>query len=92
MPTIIGPDAVVAAHLYHPLCLPDGRRLYQIETNRRYSSNQLPIIRDPHNAPVVLHEELGVGSLVRLAIGDDGMMRAVQIMQAAWADPFADVA
>jgi hypothetical protein len=58
----------------------------------RYSSNQLPIIRDPHNAPVVLHEELGVGSLVRLAIGDDGMMRAVQIMQAAWADPFADVA
>ena len=36
-------------------------------------------------------EEIGSGSIVRLAIGDDGLLKGVQIVQAAWDDPFAAV-
>ena len=90
VPTITEPEVVVASHVFYPHRLPDGRQRFQIETSRRYSSNDLPMIRDASNKPIVLHEELGIGSIVRLAIGDNGLMRAIQIVQAVWADPFAE--
>jgi hypothetical protein len=68
------------------------RTIFQIETSRHYSCNKPPMIRETSNAPVVLREEIGVGSIVRLAIGDDGLLRAVQIMQAVVDDPFAEAA
>ena len=38
---------------------------------------------------MTLADEVGIGSIVRLAIGDDGLLCTVQIVQSAWADPFA---
>lgn len=56
----------------------------------------MPIVTDPeavvashlfhpivwNNTPIVLTEEIGIGSIVRLFIGDDGLLRAVQITRA----------
>ena len=67
-----------------------GRTIYQIETSRRFSTETMPIIRDASNRPIALTEEIGIGSIVRLAIGDDGLLRAVQIVHAKFADPFSD--
>jgi hypothetical protein len=89
MPTITPPEPVTASSLLHPIIWPNGRAIYRIETSRRYSANDMPLLRDAANKPMVLTEEVGIGSIVRLAIGDDGLLRAVQIMQAAYGDPFA---
>jgi hypothetical protein len=82
------PEPVVSSHLYHPLRLPDGRRLFQVETGRRYSSNDQPLIRDATGAPLVLREEPGIGSIVQVALSKDGTMRAVKLTVPVWADPF----
>jgi hypothetical protein len=37
----------------------------------------LPLLRDASNAPFVLAEEIGVGSIVQIATADDGSKRAV---------------
>lgn len=91
MPTITDPEAVVASCLFHPIQWPNGRTVYQIETSRRWSANTLPLLRDVAGRPITLTEEIGSGSIVRLAIGDDGLLKGVQIVQAAWDDPFAAV-
>jgi hypothetical protein len=74
--------------LLHPIIWPNGRTIYRIETSRRYSANGMPLLRDAANRPMTLTEEVGIGSIVRLAIGDDGLLRAVQIIQAEYIDPF----
>jgi hypothetical protein len=89
VPIITEPEAIIASHLFYPHRM-FGRTRYQIETTtNRYSSNELPMIRDAGNKPIVLTEEIGIGSIVRLAIGADGLLRAVQVMQPVYADPFA---
>jgi hypothetical protein len=56
------------------------------------SPNRLPLLRDAGNAPIVLTEEIGVGSMVRMATAEDGTMRAVKVMAVAYDDPFAEAA
>jgi hypothetical protein len=88
---IIGPEAIIVSHLFYPLTF-YGRTAYMVEASQRYWANELPMIRDDRNTPVILHEELGVGSVVRLALNDDGLMHAVQVVQLIRDDPFADAA
>jgi hypothetical protein len=54
------------------------------------SPSRLPLLRDASNAPFVLTEEIGVGSLVRIATADDGTMRAIRMLAVARDDPFAE--
>jgi hypothetical protein len=85
---ITDPEAVIAAHLFHPLQI-YGRSIYLVETSARYTSVRLPQIRDATGRPMVLHEELGVGSIVQIALAADGTMHAIKIVQPVWGDPFA---
>jgi hypothetical protein len=89
---IVGPETVVIAHLYHPIRFPDdGPIYYKVETTSgRYFAFSPPKLRDADKQPTVLHEELAPGSTVRLAIGRDGLIEAVQIVTACWYDPFAE--
>jgi hypothetical protein len=47
------------------------------------------LLRDAANKPMTLTEDVGIGSIVRLATTEDGLLRAVEVMQAAYDDPFA---
>lgn len=86
---VIGPETVLAAYLRYPLTLPDGRRIYAVETpSGFYGANELPMLRDDRKRAVALDEELAAGSTVRLALRA-GLLHGVQIIERAWADPFA---
>jgi hypothetical protein len=85
------PEAVLASFLFYPIRL-YGRTIYQIETSRRYSSNELPMLRDATGKPVVLTEEIGIGSIVQIALASAGTMHAIKIVKAAYNDPFAEAA
>jgi hypothetical protein len=91
--TITEPAAVLFSALHTPIVWPHGVVYYLIETaTHRVGSAKQPLLRDAAGQPVVLTEELAVGSVVQIAIADDGMMRAVKILERAWADPFAPAA
>jgi hypothetical protein len=94
MPTITESEAVLFSALVHPVTRPnDGPVYFLIETaSHRVGSAKQPLIRDAVGKPLVLTEELAVGSTVQIAIGDDGMMRGIKIVDMAWADPFAEAA
>jgi len=55
----------------------------------RSTSSKPPAVAAGRHGPLVLTEGIGVNAIARLAIGDDGLLRAVQIVQAAYDDPFA---
>ena len=81
------PEPLAASFLFNPIVwaewpqgAPDRNKLQrQHAVASRYAANK----------PMTLADEVGIGSIVRLAIGDDGLLCTVQIVQAAWADPFA---
>jgi hypothetical protein len=92
MPLITEPEAVLASFLYHPIVWPHGVKYYQVETSRRYNAIDLPMLRDAAGQPLTLTEELGIGSVVQIALDDAGLMKAVKIIQRVWDDPFAQAA
>ncbi len=93
MPQITSPEAVVASFVFHPLTFPNGRTVYHLETmQQRFWSDTAPTLRDAGNNPLVLTEEVGVGSLVQIASRVDRAMRAIKVLAVAWDDPFADAA
>jgi hypothetical protein len=86
------PEAVLASHLFYPIRIYQ-QTVHQIETtSRRYSANTLPMLRDATGKPVVLTEEIGIGTIVQIALAADGTMNAVKIVKAVWSDPFAEAA
>lgn len=91
--SITSPETVVVAHLHWPLQMPDGFKLYVIETEQeRYFATEAPLLRDVQGQRLTLDEELGPGSVVRCAVDRRGLIYAVQVVQQAYADPFAVVA
>ena len=87
---IIRPPAfVLAAFLCHPLRLPDGRALYVLTTGSgRFFPVAAPEPFDVYGTPIILAAELGAGSIVRAAVAG-GLMRAAQIAQPHFFDPFS---
>jgi hypothetical protein len=68
--------------------LPDGRPLYALVAQQcRYLAVAPPDIFNASGKPIMLAAELGAGSLVRVAVAH-GLMHAVQIIEARYADPF----
>jgi hypothetical protein len=85
---ITSPAVVVAAHLRHPLYLSDRRRLYELETDGgRYLAVAPPDIFDAFGRPITLAAELAAGSVVRVSLVA-GLMHAIQVVHARYADPF----
>jgi hypothetical protein len=68
LPAIAPPEPVTASCLLHPIIWPNGRTINRIETSRRYSANDMPLVRDAANRPMTLADDIGFGSIVRLAI------------------------
>jgi hypothetical protein len=93
MSTITPPEAVLHSAVFNPVVWPHGPTYYLIKTKSGHvGSAKQPMIRDAANKPMVITEELGVGTIVQIAVGDDGMMRAIKIVEMAWDDPFAEAA
>lgn len=92
--TIVGPAEVIIAHLLYPMRFPDGLTLYKIATPaERYFAIQAPLLRDAEGQPMTLgDEELWAGSLVKLALNQQGLIHAVQILKRCYADPFSAAA
>jgi hypothetical protein len=89
---ITPPEAVLHSAVFNPVVWPHGPTYYLIETSRNHFSAKQPMMRDAAGKPMVITEELGVGTIVQIALGADGLMFAVKIVQAVWADPFAEAA
>jgi hypothetical protein len=88
--TITPSEAVLHSAVFNPVVWPHGPTYYLIETaTHRVGSVKQPMIRDATGKPLALIEELGVGTIMQIAIADDGMMVGIKIVQMNWADPFA---
>jgi hypothetical protein len=86
---ITSPTVVRASFILHPLRLPGGVAIFVIETDiGKFFAQQPPTVFDKHGMPVVLPAEIGIGSVLRVAVAG-GLMRAVQIVQAHLFDPFS---
>jgi hypothetical protein len=92
MPTITPPEAVLHSAVFNPVVWPNGPTYYMLETSRKFYAAKQPLIRDAAKQPMILTEELGIGTIVQIAIGADGLMTAVKIVRREWADPFDEAA
>jgi hypothetical protein len=91
MSIITAPEPVLHSAVFNPVVwLHGGPTYFMIETSRKFYAAKQPMLRDADNKPLTLTEELGVGTIVRIAIGGDGLMAAIKIVELAWADPFAE--
>lgn len=93
MPTrFVGPVGVVFANILHPIRFADGRLLYrvQVEGGERFYAVEMPKLRDSEHRPLDLREEIARGSDIRLALDDDDLIRAIQVVNACYDDPFAE--
>lgn len=95
MPTnIIGLSEVSFANIFHPLVVADRRALDRIEIVNGYQhyANKLPMLRDAMHKPLELRQKIARGSILRLALRDNGLLHAIQVVSAAFDDPFAGIA
>jgi hypothetical protein len=68
------------------VCWPSRYREY---VTGDYVSAKPPLICDPTGQPAALNSERAVGSIVRVEHNDRGVLRAVQLLQPAYQNPFA---